>query len=100
MEADAEQASRTDHLTTRACGEIASAAGVARLVPFHFSRRYADNPQQLYEKINTVCTCLVAPKTLKVFESLGSPVVEEVLSLEANMTCSSTGTSNQTESQA
>lgn len=100
IEADAEQASRTGHLTTRACGEIASAAGVARLVPFHFSRRYADNPQQLYEEINAVCTCLVAPKTLKVFESPGSPVVEEVLALEANMACSSTGASNQTENQA
>ena len=37
-EADAAQAARTAHLTTRACAEIAEAAGVARLVPFHFSQ--------------------------------------------------------------
>src|SRR5690606_27234941 len=35
--ADADRAARTGHLTTRACGEIAAAANVARLVPFHFS---------------------------------------------------------------
>jgi ribonuclease BN (tRNA processing enzyme) len=72
IEADAEQASRTGHLTARACGEIAAAAGVARLVPFHFSRRYTDNPQQLYEEINAACACLVAPKSLEVFEPAGA----------------------------
>ncbi|MDJ0958371.1 MAG: MBL fold metallo-hydrolase, partial [Arenicellales bacterium] len=61
VEADSEQAQRTGHLTTRACGEIATLAGVGRLVPFHFSRRYTDNPQQLYEEINAVCSCVVAP---------------------------------------
>ena len=61
LEADAGQAARTGHLTACACGEIAAAAGVARLVPFHFSRRYTDNPQQLYDEINAACTCLVAP---------------------------------------
>lgn len=45
LEADIEQAMRTGHLTTRACSEIATATGVARLVPFHFSQRYADRPQ-------------------------------------------------------
>jgi ribonuclease BN (tRNA processing enzyme) len=61
IEADAEQAARCGHLTTRACGEIATAAGVARLIPFHFSRRYSDNPQQLYEEIGNACGCLVEP---------------------------------------
>jgi ribonuclease Z len=38
--ADAEQANERAHLTTRACGEIARAASVRRLEPFHFSPRY------------------------------------------------------------
>jgi ribonuclease BN (tRNA processing enzyme) len=59
LEADAEQALRCGHLTTRACGEIAAAAAVGRLIPFHFSRRYHDNPQALYEEIGRVCGCLV-----------------------------------------
>jgi ribonuclease BN (tRNA processing enzyme) len=62
IEADVTRAQRTGHLTTRACGEIATEARVARLVPFHFSRRYAGNPQQLYEEISAACSCLVAPK--------------------------------------
>ena len=61
IEADCKQAQRTGHLTTRACGEIATVAGVGRLVPFHFSRRYADTPQQLYAEINAVCSCVVVP---------------------------------------
>lgn len=38
--ADAEQATARAHLTTRAAGEIARAAGVRRVEPFHFSPRY------------------------------------------------------------
>lgn len=40
--ADAEQASARAHLTTAAAGEIARAAGVRRVEPFHFSPRYDD----------------------------------------------------------
>jgi ribonuclease Z len=69
LEADAQQAQLTGHLTTRACGEIATAAGVARLVPFHFSRRYSDVPQQLYEEINDACGCLVIPKSMGIFKT-------------------------------
>lgn len=36
LEADRAQADRTGHLTARACAEIAAAAKVKRLVPFHF----------------------------------------------------------------
>jgi ribonuclease BN (tRNA processing enzyme) len=75
-EAETEQASRTGHLTTRACGEIATAADVGRLLPFHFSRRYENNPQPIYEEIETVCARLVKPRSMKVFE------VEEFLSSE------------------
>ena len=40
--ADAALAARRSHLTTAAAGEIARAAGVRRVEPFHFSPRYAD----------------------------------------------------------
>ena len=51
LEAETEQARRTGHLTARACGEIAAAAGVDRLVPFHFSRRHVCDPRHLHEEI-------------------------------------------------
>lgn len=50
-EDDAEQAKRTQHLTTRACGAIAAAADVERLLPFHFSKRYEHDPRQVYEEL-------------------------------------------------
>ncbi|MCE9664863.1 MBL fold metallo-hydrolase [Halomonas sp. M5N1S17] len=46
-----EQAQRTGHLTARACGEIAAAAEVGQLVPFHFSRRHVDDVGELYKEI-------------------------------------------------
>jgi ribonuclease BN (tRNA processing enzyme) len=61
--ADVEQAHRTGHLTTRACGEIAEAAGVGRLLPFHFSRRYEHCPEQLYNEIRAACSRVVMPGT-------------------------------------
>jgi len=67
MEADAEQAARTAHLTTRACGEIAEQAGVARLVPFHFSRRYEQDPEPLYEEIAAACSRTVVPPDMALF---------------------------------
>ncbi len=68
IEAHTQQARRTGHLTARACGEIASAAGVARLVPFHFSRRYADAPQQLFSELSAACSCVLMPKSMRLFE--------------------------------
>ncbi len=50
---EAEQANRTGHLTARACGEIAAAAGVERLIPFHFSRRHHRDAEPLYAEIRT-----------------------------------------------
>ena len=67
LEEDAEQAARTAHLTTRACAEIAAAAGVARLVPFHFSRRYEDDPARIYAEIAAICTAVAIPKSMTVF---------------------------------
>ena len=66
-EVDVEQAVRTAHLTTRACGEIAAAAGVARLVPFHFSRRYEQDPALVYEEIAAACPQVMVPKSMAVF---------------------------------
>jgi ribonuclease BN (tRNA processing enzyme) len=63
-EADAERAARTGHLTARACGEIAAAAGVERLVPFHFSRRYASDPACVYREVRAACSQTVVPRSL------------------------------------
>ena len=45
------QASSTGHLTARACAEIAAAAGVAWLVPFHFSRRHTGKAEDIHAEI-------------------------------------------------
>ncbi|OLQ79098.1 hypothetical protein BIT28_01805 [Photobacterium proteolyticum] len=42
------------HLTTTACGEIAAAADVEQLMPFHFSRRYEGDPEKMYREIEDV----------------------------------------------
>ena len=60
-QADVERARLTAHLTTRACAEIALDAGVARLVPFHFSPRYSDAPERLYAEIMAIFPDVVAP---------------------------------------
>ncbi|MGD8569608.1 MAG: Clp1/GlmU family protein [Gammaproteobacteria bacterium] len=67
LEKDIERARRTGHLTTRACGEIATVAGVGRLVPFHFSRRYSRDPQLLYEEIQNACDRVVMPPSTNLF---------------------------------
>jgi len=66
LEEDAGQAARTAHLTTRACGEIAEAAGVAQLIPFHFSRRYEDDPARIYEEIAAVCNTVAIPGSITI----------------------------------
>lgn len=61
LQCESAQAARTGHLTARACGEIAAAAGVARLIPFHFSRRHATDPQTLYAEVRAACPRAVVP---------------------------------------
>ncbi|HEX6994462.1 MAG TPA: Clp1/GlmU family protein [Gammaproteobacteria bacterium] len=61
-ESDADRAARTGHLTTTACGEIASAANVARLVPFHFSRRYESSVDDVYREVRAACANTVVPR--------------------------------------
>ncbi|EAR22143.1 MBL fold metallo-hydrolase [Nitrococcus mobilis] len=56
LEVDRGRALRTGHLTARACGEIAAGAAVARLVPFHFSRRYENNPHAVYAEVEAACS--------------------------------------------
>ena len=46
-----DKAAATQHLTTTAAAQIAVSAGVRRLVPFHFSKRYEHNPHKLYEEL-------------------------------------------------
>jgi ribonuclease Z len=48
---DAAQALETRHLTVDACVQIAQAAAVSRLVPFHFSKRYTRRVDQIYGEL-------------------------------------------------
>jgi ribonuclease Z len=50
--ADREQALERAHLTTTACGEIARAAGVRRLEPFHFSPRYEGEEERMLGEVS------------------------------------------------
>ena len=82
VKAEAEHAFNNGHLTTHACGEIANAAGVARLVPFHFSRRHMTDPQQIYDEIKTVCPRVVAPTSMRMFQATRSTLDEGELALD------------------
>lgn len=61
IEADREQAMSTGHLTARACGEIAAAAGVQYLVPFHLSHRYERYPRCVYREIKSAFSRVITP---------------------------------------
>ncbi|WP_455206950.1 Clp1/GlmU family protein [Kaarinaea lacus] len=69
LQADVDHAERNGHLTTRACGEIATAARVGRLVSFHFSRRYAECPDDIYEELKAACDRVVIPQTMSIFDT-------------------------------
>lgn len=51
--ADAGQARARAHLTTTAAGEMARAAGVRRLEPFHFSPRYEGEEARMLAEVET-----------------------------------------------
>jgi ribonuclease BN (tRNA processing enzyme) len=51
------------HLTARACGEIAGAANVRQVIPFHFSKRYESNPWQIYDEVQSACPGVVVSIT-------------------------------------
>lgn len=61
MMADSEQARHTQHLTTAACAEIANAAEVTHLMPFHFSKRYIKRAAEVYEELRGICERTVVP---------------------------------------
>ncbi|MCP4136694.1 MAG: hypothetical protein GY754_37340 [bacterium] len=46
-----ERALKTGHFTARAAAEIAAACNVGRLIPFHFSPRYIEDPGIIYREI-------------------------------------------------
>ncbi|MFP5506379.1 MAG: MBL fold metallo-hydrolase [Gammaproteobacteria bacterium] len=71
LAADADRAAHTGHLTTRACGEIAAAAGVTRLVPFHFSQRNSACPERIYAEIRAASPQVAVPADLAVFSRTG-----------------------------
>jgi ribonuclease Z len=50
-QADAALAAERAHLTTKAAGEIARAAGVRALEPFHFSPRYAGEEARMLDEV-------------------------------------------------
>lgn len=54
LAADRSYAELSGHLTTLAGREIAKAAAVKHLVPFHFSRRYEKRQQQVYDEVEWV----------------------------------------------
>jgi ribonuclease Z len=51
LHADRELAEATRHLTARAAGEIARAAGVGRVTPMHFSGRYLADPDKILREL-------------------------------------------------
>ncbi len=51
MMEDKEKATATQHLTLAATAYIACCAGVSRLVPFHFSKRYERAPIRVYKEL-------------------------------------------------
>jgi ribonuclease BN (tRNA processing enzyme)/polynucleotide 5'-kinase involved in rRNA processing len=80
MEADREHARRNGHLTTRACGEIATEAGVSRLLPFHFSRRYQHRTDELYDELSEYCSHVCLPRSIAVFEA--SSAIDQVVDID------------------
>lgn len=69
MVEDAAQAYRTQHLTTRACAEIANEAQVEHLLPFHFSRRYIERAPDVYREIRRFSARTVMPGFLAAGEA-------------------------------
>ena len=51
LDQDRELAARKLHLTARQAGEVARAAGVKRVEPFHFSPRYSDGETTLRQEV-------------------------------------------------
>jgi ribonuclease Z len=50
MDKDRERAFERFHLTAKTCGTIAKNAGVNKLVPMHFSPKYSDCPEAVFDE--------------------------------------------------
>lgn len=50
LERDRTQADATKHFTARFVAELARDAEVKKLVPFHFSKRYVEAPEQVWDE--------------------------------------------------
>jgi ribonuclease Z len=50
LEEDRERAVERFHLTAETCGKTARKAGVRRLVPIHFSPKYTDRPEDVFNE--------------------------------------------------
>jgi ribonuclease Z len=61
LDEDADQAARKKHLTARQAGSIARAAGAKRVLPFHFSPRYAGREADLRREVESAWTGEGAP---------------------------------------
>lgn len=53
MVADTPQATATKHFTTRFVAELAREANAAKLIPFHFSKRYLECPEAVWNELDT-----------------------------------------------
>ncbi|MFP5344880.1 MAG: MBL fold metallo-hydrolase, partial [Gammaproteobacteria bacterium] len=51
LEEDAEHAMEKYHLTARQAGALARAANAKRVIPFHFSPKYASQPERLTQEL-------------------------------------------------
>ncbi len=76
LQEEVEHALSNGHLTTHACADIANKAGVARLIPFHFSRRYQSQPEKVYEEIAVRCPQLVMPRHKHLFNARSAQLDE------------------------
>jgi len=50
LDRDRERARERYHLTAREAGRIAREAGVGKMIPFHFSPKYIDNPEEILKE--------------------------------------------------
>ena len=53
LELDRKLADETKHFTTQFIGTLAQEAGVKKVVPFHFSKRYLGNPEQVWNEVRS-----------------------------------------------
>ena len=51
LHADADRAAERSHLTARQAGELARAASVSRVIPFHFSPKYRGQEEELRNEV-------------------------------------------------